>query len=80
MNQGERIRTGKLAVHKGLIGSMEHYIAHQVLDVFNATAQDEGYYKCKSIDHTRKSESTSILIKIHGKYLKQIDQFSTTLL
>ncbi len=48
---------------------MEHYIAHQVLDIFNATAEDEGSYVCKSIDHTDKSESTSVYIKIHGKQL-----------
>ncbi len=44
-------------------------IAHQVLFVSNATAEDEGYYKCKTIDHTLKSESTNVFIKIHGKSL-----------
>ena len=46
-------------------------IAHQVLFVSNATAEDEGYYKCKTIDHTLKSESTNVFIKIHGKTLRK---------
>jgi len=52
------------------VGGMEQQIAHQVLNVTNATAEDEGYYECQTIDHTQKFESTSVFIKIHGKFLR----------
>ncbi len=66
--QGHRIRTGKLSVNKGIVGGMEQQIAHQVLNVANATEEDEGYYECQTIDHTGKFELTKVFIKIHGKF------------
>lgn len=45
---------------------MEQQIAYQVVYVNNATSQDEGDYECQIIDHTHKSESASVPIKIHG--------------
>jgi hypothetical protein len=47
---------------------MEQQIAHQVLNVANATEEDEGYYECQTIDHTGKFELTKVFIKIHGKF------------
>ncbi|KAI9559738.1 hypothetical protein GHT06_013743 [Daphnia sinensis] len=70
---GRRIRTGKLSVNKGWVGGMEQQIAHQVLDVTNATEEDEGYYKCKTIDHTQKFELTSVFIKIHGEDVSYVN-------
>lgn len=70
---GRRVRTGKLSVNKGWVGGMEQQIAHQVLDVTNATEEDEGYYKCKTIDHTQKFELTSVFIKIHGEDVSYVN-------
>ncbi|XP_046651440.1 vascular endothelial growth factor receptor kdr-like isoform X2 [Daphnia pulicaria] len=70
---GHRIRTGKLSVNKGIVGGMEQQIAHQVLNVANATEEDEGYYECQTIDHTGKFELTKVFIKIHGEDVSYVN-------
>ena len=40
-----------------------------MLYVENAQSIDQGNYECRAVDHTNKSESTSVFVRIHRKYL-----------
>ena len=66
--QGKRIRVGKQTVNPTEIGGMKYKCSHSMLYVENAQSIDQGNYECRAVDHTNKSESTSVFVRIHRKY------------
>lgn len=62
----------KLMVNPLVIGDMNMRCSHLVLYVKDAQLSDQGRYECRSYDHTGKTETADVFVRIHRKLVSPV--------